>query len=80
MERKVSYAKEITAEAKAGDGCKATVSVVFPDKTRIDEQQAVTVTQANFLKWAAAMVFCEESKALPDLEGMLRKLMTGETA
>lgn len=80
MERKVSYAKQITQEAKAGEGCKATVSVVFPDKSRFDEQQALTVTQANFLKWAAALVFCEETKALPDLEGMLRKLMNGDTA
>jgi len=75
MERKVSYAKEITAEAKAGDGCKATVSVVFPDGSRIDEQQAITHTQAMFLKWAAAMVFCEESRSLPDLEGILRRLL-----
>lgn len=79
MERKISYASEITQAAKAGEGAKATVSVVFPDKSRFDEQQAVTVTQANFLKWAAAMVFCKESQALPDLEGMLRKLMNGDT-
>lgn len=75
MKRKISYAKEVTAAAKACEGAKATVSVVFPDGSRIDEQMAVTLEQARFLKWAAAAAFCEESRALPDLEGMLRRLM-----
>ena len=80
MERKISYAKVITDEAKAGEGCKATVSVVFPDQSRFDEQQSLTLAQAHFLKWAAAMVFCEEIKSLPDVEGMIRKLMNGDQA
>lgn len=72
---RVTYSKELRAAAKDRQLGVATVHVDFPNGERLEEQGVLTLEQMHFLRWAAAMVFCPEVKALPNLEETVRRLM-----
>lgn len=55
----------------------ACVSIERADGSRMEEFKTIDHLQAEFLKWAAAMVFCDQVTELPDLEGIVRKLIGG---
>ena len=41
----------------------------------MEEFQTIDHKQAEFLKWAAAIAFCDEVRELPDLQEIVRKLI-----
>jgi len=53
----------------------ACVSIERADGSRMEEFQTIDHKQAEFLKWAAAIAFCDEVRELPDLQEIVRKLI-----
>jgi len=53
----------------------ACISIEAPNGDRMENFARVDHLQCEFLKWASAIVFCEELRELPDLEQMIRDLM-----
>ena len=72
---RTTYPKDLTKLAKERMEGVGTVSIKFANGDRMEEQGTLTVEQASFLKWAMAMVFCEDLTKLPDLEPMIRNLV-----
>lgn len=72
---RVSYAKGMRSDAKAKQAGLITISVTMPNGDRIEEQSFGSVDQCRFAKWAAAMLFCEEVRDLPNLEDTIKTLM-----
>ena len=54
----------------------ATVSLTLPNGERLEEQRPVSVLESMFLKWAMALVFCDEVRDLPDLEKVVKELVS----
>jgi hypothetical protein len=75
----VTYSKDVREEAKRLGCGMLTVSIVFPDGSRIDEQRAcASLAEPQLVKWALAAVACEELRGLVDLEALVRGLSQGE--
>lgn len=73
MSKKISYPKEVRDAAKEAGCGMATVSIVFPDGSRIDEQRAcASLAEPQFLKWALAAAACEELRGRIDLEAIVQ--------
>jgi len=71
---RVSYAKEVRSEASLAMKGLATISITFLDGTRLEQQQAVTVDEAQFLKWAAVLLGRPDVRPLPKLEDLVRQI------
>jgi len=71
---RVSYAKDLKAKAKETGNGMATISVTMPDGSRHEGQAVLGPLQCRFAAWAAAMLFCDEVRQLPDLESLINQL------
>lgn len=69
---RVAYPKELKKEAKNPDFGLVTISVTFPDGSRLEEQQVCSASECQFAKWAAACLFADIPRPLPDLQKILR--------
>lgn len=76
---RATYPKEIRSLAKSTGRGVATVSIEFSNGERLEAQGPIDELQAEFAKWAMAMLFCEDLQ-LPDLEPLCRKLIHGSQA
>lgn len=76
--RKMTFSRELRADAKARGGALLGFTLELQDGQVISEQGVIDVHQAMFAKWAMAVVLCEKIRHLPDLEGMIKELMTKE--
>jgi len=72
---RATYPKDLRAIAKARQQGLCTVSIEFANGERMEHQAPIDVIQAQFAKWAMAILFCEEVRERPDLESVVRKLM-----
>lgn len=72
---RATYPKGLRKMAKERGHGVCTISVEFPNGERMEEQGTVDMKQAEFAKWAMAMLFCEQLQ-LPELEPLIRKLMS----
>lgn len=79
IKSRVTYPKELKAEAKEHGVELATISITFCDGTRIEEQGQVSIKECQFLKWVMTMVFCDEVKKLPDVQEFIRQQIEGRT-
>jgi len=78
MKLRATYPKEIRSAAKSSGRGVATVSIEFPNGERMEEQGPIDHQQAEFLKWAMAIAFCEELRELPALHDLVKELVSGE--
>ncbi len=53
----------------------ACVSIEMSNGDRMEHFERIDHLQAEFLKWASAMAFCDEVRELPDLEKIVRELI-----
>lgn len=72
---RVSYPPALRSDAKAKQHGLLTVSLTLPNGERLEEQGVVGIPDCMFAKWAMAILFCPEVRALPDLEATIRQLM-----
>lgn len=72
---RTTYPAGVRTAAKAAQQGVGTVSIEFANGDRMEQQGPLTVEQAQFLKWAMAIVFCQEINRIPDLEPLIRKLV-----
>ena len=68
---RMTYPKGFRVKGK-GVAC---VSIEAPNGDRMENFEQVDHLQCEFLKWAAAIAFCEELRELPDLQEIVRNLM-----
>lgn len=71
LKLRMTYPKGFREKGK-GVAC---VSIEMPNGDRMENFERIDHLQAEFLKWASAMAFCEELRELPDLEGIVRRLI-----
>lgn len=76
MKRRATYSKELRKQAKEEQKGLLTISIELQNGERMEEQGVFAPEQLLFAKWAMAMLFCDELRSLPDLEGMIRRLMS----
>lgn len=71
---RVSYPKEIRSEANFMMKGMVTISVTFPDGTRLEQQQSADVDECQFAKWAAVLLGRPDVRPLPLLEDVVREV------
>lgn len=71
---RVSYQKEMRSEANFLMKGLVTISVTFPDGTRLEHQQSANLDECQFAKWAAVLVGMPEVRPLPLLEDVVREV------
>ena len=70
----VSYPKGLRAEAKSTQNGLGTVHYEFPSGVKETHQGVLSPEQLVFLRWAAAVLFCEKlSHLAPKLEQFVRE-------
>lgn len=75
---RVSYSKDMRADARARQDGLVTISVETPDGERHEGQAIADPLRCRFARWAAAVLFCPEVRDLPDLESLVRQLMENQ--
>lgn len=71
---RVSYPKEMRSEANFLMKGLVTISVTFPDGTRLERQQSADVDECQFAKWAAVLLGRPDVRPLPLLEEVVREV------
>jgi len=79
VKTRVTYPKELKAEAKGPDYGLVTISVTFPDGSRLEEQQVCSANECQFAKWTMACLFTDIPRPLPDLQNILRSYVEKTT-
>ena len=74
--KRPTYPKELRKQAKEEQKGLLTIGIEFLNGERMEEQGVFSPEQLMFVKWVMAMMFCEEVRTLPKLEGMIRELMS----
>lgn len=71
---RVSYAKDLRSDANFQMKGLVTVSITFPNGDRLEHQQVADVEECQFAKWAAVLLGRPDTRPLPILEDVVRKV------
>lgn len=72
---RASYSRGLRDQAKREQGVLWTVSMEFPDKTRLEAQGVAEVYDAQFLKWALVVMARDDLRPPGGLEEIVRQLV-----
>lgn len=71
---RVSYSRDLRAEAASLDRGLATISATFPNGDRVEVQVPVDLDELQFVKWAAVLLGRPDVRPLPTLEELVRRV------
>jgi len=71
---RVSYPRELKAEASLAMKGLVTVSVTFLDGSKFEQQQAATIDECQAAKWFAVLLGRPDVRPVPSAEESIRRI------